>query len=60
MLTRHDVQDQLKREGRIRSFKVQLKTSEFALLFLEDYVSQIREEQRKRPEKEQAIFSACT
>lgn len=39
--------DQLKRKGEIRSFKVHLKTNEFAVLFVEDYRAQIAAERRQ-------------
>jgi hypothetical protein len=41
------VQDQLKRKGEIRSFKVHLKTNEFAVLFVEDSRAQIAAERRQ-------------
>jgi hypothetical protein len=51
----------MKREGKIRSFKVHLKTNEFAVLYLEDYRAQIAAERRQRvanKEEDSPIFGA--
>jgi hypothetical protein len=54
-------QDQLKRKGEIRSFKVHLKTNEFAVLFVEDYRAQIAAERRQlvaNQKEDSPIFGA--
>lgn len=41
------VQEQLKREGKIRSFNLRLKANEFAFMFVDDYIAQVEVERRK-------------
>jgi len=39
--------EQLKREGKIRSFNLRLKANEFAFMFVDDYIAQVEVERRK-------------